>query len=160
MTSQKVAGSIVVFVGLAILAWIFLAPAEPKVDFEQSTDDRLKLALQHLKRIDAIQYFENGGRYIDSPGDPPFDLPQVVPLLKTLEKEFRFEWIVLVRPNQPADALELIAEIPPGVTRRMVHARLVELQKNFRGDILQEWGTDWFSLEFNNEEESAYFREE
>ncbi|WP_231741065.1 hypothetical protein [Thalassoglobus neptunius] len=135
-----------------------LGCSKPKLDLAEITDSRIDKAHESLRKVDALTFFENGGLYIDFPDDPPFDRPYIVPLLTTLTEEFHFEWSVFTLHEDPQQALELVAKIPPGTDRKAVQLRLAELQEEFPGDILQEWGDDYFSLDFNNAEESEYFR--
>lgn len=129
--------------------------SQPEPDYQKATDARLQRNLQGYTQTDALEYFEGGGRYVDTDGEPPFDQPYVLPLLKTLEKDFGFEWIVLT-PKRQTRARELIAKIPPGYSKSAIQNRLEELQADFPGAILQEWGTDYLSLDFLNVEEAEY----
>ncbi|MEW4487269.1 hypothetical protein AB1L42_04260 [Thalassoglobus sp. JC818] len=145
--------------GLMLCVMITLQScSKPKLDLSEVTDNRIDKAFESLRKVDAQTFFKNGGTYIDFAGDPPFDRPYVVPLITTLTDEFHFEWLIFTLHEDPQQALELVAEIPPGTDRKAVQLRLSELQEEFPGDILQEWGDDYFSLDFNNVEESEYFR--
>lgn len=139
--------------------------SEKEVNYAQITEQRIldSMNKDELKKVDAISFIENGGLYVDDPdfGDAPFDRPHIVPLLKALRDDFGFDWTALVsREKKSPRAYDLIARLPPGVSRAQVESRLSEIQTDFPGEILQSWGEEWLSLDFLNAEEAAFLAED
>lgn len=151
-----------------LICFIFLSVygcSESEVDFNEINESRIEKSMSSgaFKQVDAIEFLQQGGLYVDDPAfdDSPIDKPLVLPLLKTLEGDFGFEWIALVNPDQKQGrAYDIVAKIPVGVSRTRVEKRLKELQQEFPGDILQSWGEEWFSIDFFNSEEADFLNED
>lgn len=156
--------SLVSFATCALIV-ILTGCSEKEVNYAQITEQRILDSMNRdvYKQVDAIDFLEEGGLYVDDPdfGDAPFDRPHIVPLLKTLRDDFGFDWTALVsREKKSPRAYDLVARLPPGVSRAQVESRLSEIQTDFPGEILQSWGEEWLSLDFLNAEEAAFLAED
>ena len=117
--------------------------------------------IPNFDQKEAIEFLEKGGHFVEmgDPEDQKIDVPAVVPCLERLQEEFGMKWIAFIPKDDPEFAEAIVAKIPLGVSRKQVHETLVEIQQDFPGDILQEWGDRWFLIDFLDEEESQMLTE-
>lgn len=106
---------------------------------------------------DGLEFFRRGGRYCDFPEFAPYDQPYVLPLLERLSARFSFKWTVVAERHDLDSALSVYARIPDELNPRDIQSALSEEQANpnFKGDILQQWGHRYISLDFLTPEEVA-----
>lgn len=155
---------------LLVLAASLCGCSRPKIDLVSYVDKRVASydSTELYEKLDAIEYFEQGGNYVnfvDDPEEKPFDEPYVVPLLKKLEDTFGFDFYVVIekrkRKSRPArDAFEIIGTIPAGVNRNELQEFLKKYDETMPGEIIDEWGTDVLALDFFDEEEAAALAED
>ena len=112
--------------------------------------------------VDAIEYLESGGRFYDAadiPGKPDLDAEAIVPFLKDLKQEFGQEqYAILVEDDDYA--WSIVMKLPsetPG--RERFEAYLESVRQDFPGMILEEWGHDWITFHFLDEEDATFIRE-
>lgn len=114
--------------------------------------------------VDALPFFDRGGRYMDLDGDDTaatkFDRPHVAPLLKALGEEFELHWHAMVQPEQRDLALAILAELPSDPTLPdRIQAAIERHQQAFPGAILVQRGHRWLSLDFLTPEQEAFLEE-
>lgn len=136
----------------------------PKVSLEDRFDEEVETSWQvRWKWVDAIPFFENGGMYTDTgdPGDPQLDRAHVMPLLKRLGEEFQLSWKAVVGNKNEKNCMAVVAALPdePGLRGR-IEASLRQHEADFPGDILQQWGKRWVSLDFLNEKQVKFFEQD
>ncbi len=150
-----------VFLFVAIIA---VGCGAKPIDLESRFDDDVENAWStKWKWVDAVQFFEKGGMYVDSgdPEDPALDRPHVLPLLKRLQQEFGLEWQAVLDNTNQTTALAVVARLPNDSTiRQRIEASLQREQASFPGDILQQWGHKWLTLDFLNEAQAKFMEEE
>lgn len=149
---------------LLFLVFSVMAGCSRKKELDLLTVTDRQIEEEFLLRYEqtgAIKFLEKGGCFVDSEdrNEEKMDKLNVLPLLKDLEDKFGFDWIALTDPKFKKDAMQIIAKIPPGVSRYAVNEYLIEVQKTFPGDILQGWGNKWFSIDFLNQEETQMLKE-
>lgn len=122
-------------------------PPDHQALFDKEVEEMYFLAYDQL---DAVQFFRSGGRYVDvvGSGEDQFDGPYVLPLLEALDVQLHLKFIACVEKGNNKQAVAVVAKLPSGVRREQVEQILVEKQKTFPGDILQQWGHTWVSLDF------------
>ena len=149
-----VAAAAIVFAGFAL--WPGRS-GPPVPDLGNAVDAQFTetFATADFVRSDPAAFFGGGGTYCDEEEFAPFDVPHVLPLLERLTERLGLQWIVVSEAAYPRDAVSIYARLPNGVTREQVVAALVEEQRTFPGDILQQWGRDYIGLDFNTPEERA-----
>jgi hypothetical protein len=132
------------------------------VDYEARFDDDVETTwTKKWKWVDAVQYLEKGGVYVDTGDseDAALDRPRVLPILKRLQREFGMEWEAVLDQSQSL-ALAVVARLPNDASARAkIEAVLAEEQRQFPGAILQQWGHKWLSLDFLNEEQAKYMED-
>lgn len=149
------------FLVILILALVSITGCERKLKhdysskFDQLVEEKWKT---ESKWVNAIAHLEGGGYYVDldEEDEQPMDRPNVVPLLKRLEAEFKLEWEAVLETRDPTYAIAVVAKIPNDPKfKETFQAALVREQKTFPGAILQQWGYKWVSLDFLNQEDAA-----
>ena len=112
--------------------------------------------------VDAGPFFADGGHYYNDPKDPeatPLDEPHIIPLLTQLRREFGLEQFVILS-EEANMAYAVVMKLPQDAdSRRALETRLAEADAAFPGMILQEWGEEWLSLDFADEEQAEVIRE-
>ena len=104
---------------------------------------------------DAIAFLKSGGLYVDSgePDDPQLDRPHILPLLERMKSKFGMDPLAVISKQDAKLAFAVVAKMPQGVTQEDVQKFLLEEQENFPGEILQEWGHEWLSLDFLSQQD-------
>lgn len=130
--------------------------ARGRTEFDEQVDTIWK---SKWAWVEVPQFFEKGGEYVDSgeKGDPVYDKPLVLPLLKKLSAKHGLKWFAVVSKKKRNFALAVVAEYPrtAGV-REAVRDTLDEEQKTFKLDILVQEGNRWLSLDFLTQDESKF----
>jgi len=136
---------------------------EPEIDLEELVDRRVDEEwMQPGMYVDAGPFFEEGGHYYDHPemeDRPQLDEQHIIPLLTELREEFDLPQYVVLDDQTPGVAWAVVMKLPPGSgARQALHEFLDNADKQFPGMILQEWGQEWLSIDFLNEEEEKFVR--
>ena len=149
---------------LAALSLVCLVGCgEPEIDLEELVDRRVDEEwMQPGMYVDAGPFFAKGGHYYDHPDmedRPKLDEPHIIPLLTKLREEFDLPQYVILDEQSPGVAWAVVMKLPPGNgARQAIREFLDNADKDFPGMILQEWGEDWLSIDFLNEEEEKFVR--
>jgi hypothetical protein len=137
--------------------------SDPTAGWETANDQQVQRSFANQKTGDAIASLERGLTYIDQdePGEQKLDKPVVLPLLKRLKQEFGLDWQAAISKGKDPIILNIYAKLPSqdGI-REKIEAALDREQKTFPGAILQAWGNDYLSLEFQTEETAEFFEKE
>ena len=106
-------------------------------------------------QTDAIEFLTDGGIYVDrdEPGEQKLDRPHILPLLQKLKTELSMAPIAVVSRDDEKLALAIVAKLPEAVTRADVEALLLKAQDTFPGEILQQWGYEWLSIDFLSDQD-------
>ncbi len=141
--------------GVLSVCWIFVAGcSREQFDPQAAFDSEVEAGyLQKFPQAEAVRFLTEGGLYVDSgdPDDPEvarLDQAHVVPLLQRLDSEFSMKSIAVLSQDDPQVALAIVAALPDGVTKEEVTSLLMDVQQEFPGEILVEWGHKWLSLDF------------
>ena len=111
--------------------------------------------------VDAIRYLESGGKYYTAsmPGMPDLDREAIIPLLKRLKKEFDHEQYAILVEDEDY-CWGIVVKLPQDESQREKVEAFVEREmESFPGMILTEWGHEWLSLDFLDEQAAAVVRE-
>lgn len=131
-------------------------------DYESEVD--LKITedwMQPGMYVDAVEYLESGGQYdtLAMPDSAGLDQTAILPFLKRLKNEFDQEQYAILIEGEPY-CWGIVVKLPEDdVQRRQFQDFLDREDATFPGMILQEWGHEWVSLDFLNEEAAAVIRE-
>ncbi len=136
--------------------------------------------------VDAIEYLESGGHYHNSDDDPPgaqnLDQQAILPFLKALREEFGQDlYAILVEADEDAPANDrgdqgdaagqhtppldelawgFVMKLPNDeANRKRFEDYLESARQDFPGMILEQWGHEWISLDFIDEEQAQFVRE-
>jgi hypothetical protein len=147
---------------LIILPLLLLAAGCADDDYEADVDDKITEDwMQPGMYVDAVEYLEGGGLYdaMALPGQPGLDQVAILPFLKRLKEEFNQEQYAILIEDEPY-CWGIVVKIPvEDAEQQRFREFLNREDEDFPGMILQEWGNEWVSLDFLNEEASAVIRE-
>ncbi len=127
-----------------------------RVAFDKQVDTEWK---KNWNWVEGLQFLEKGGLYLDTgePGDPAYDRPAILPLLKRLSKSHGLKWHAVVDKKKRSFAVAVVGQLPEDEqSRRAIMDTLNEEQKTFPLDILVQQGNRWLSLDFLTPEDSAF----
>ncbi|MEZ6127506.1 MAG: hypothetical protein R3C59_02330 [Planctomycetaceae bacterium] len=142
--------------GLLIASFVSGCSQQPERDLKGEFDVEVQQNyFRNFGTTDAIKLLEAAGVYVDSeePDAQKLDRPHILPLLKRLKSEFGMDPIAVTTRKDPNLILAIVAELPPGVTQEEVRAMLLDAQNTFPGEILQQWGYRWLSLDFLSQQD-------
>jgi len=142
--------------GLLIGCCVLGCSQQPERDLKGEFDAEVQQNyFGNFGKTDAIKLLEGAGVYVDSeePGDPKLDRPHILPLLKRLKAEFGMDPIAVTAMGDTKLILAVVAELPVGVTEEVVREMLLDAQETFPGEILQQWGYRWLSLDFLSQQD-------
>jgi hypothetical protein len=150
---------------LAILVLLLpplLAVGCGKDDYESDVDFRITQEwMQPGMYVDAIEYLETGGQYdaMAMPDTASLDQTAILPFLQRLKTEFDPEQYAILVEDEPY-CWGIVVKIPEQPAQRQRFQEfLAREDAAFPGMILQEWGHEWVSLDFLNEQAAAVIRE-
>lgn len=148
---------------LAVCCCVPLVLAGCGRDYAAEVDARVTREwMQPGLYFDALEYFEKGGRYYsgaEMPGKPDLDREAIVPFLKDLKEKFGQEQYAIVLEGDDY-AWGIVMRLPTNPeNRRRFEEYLEEVRATFPGMILEEWGHEWISFDFLDEEEAEFIRE-
>jgi hypothetical protein len=135
----------------SILALLVAGCGEDKPDRQAEFDRKVEEQLPQYKRIDAVQFFEDGGSFwnLDIEGEAPVDQECVLPLVKALSTEANVKAEVLVSTKDEGFALRLLVPLPKDEeTRSRVDSIIAKADEAFAGAIIPQRGNDWLGLDF------------
>lgn len=132
-------------------------------DYKQIGDKMVTEAFdQHGPRVEAIPFFEKGGRYYDKEDDtrPNFvDREILLPMLKKLQETYRTDQWVIPTKDDPNMAMYVLVALPANKNAEDALAKVVEeYDQKFDGLILQQWGHEWLSIDFMSKESLEFFK--
>lgn len=148
---------------ITLLLLLSTGCGEPTPDLQEYVDQRIEDEwIEDGASVDAMQFFAEGGHYYNHPDFPdatPLDEPHIVPLLVKLRDDFELEPLVILS-EEPNVAYAVVMKLPEqGSQRRQaIEDWLNEADAQFPGMILQEWGYNWLSLDFLDEDEAEVVR--
>jgi hypothetical protein len=147
---------------LLLLVLLLLPVGCGQDDFEAEVDFKITEEwMQPGMYVDAIEYLETGGHYetMVMPGSPGLDQTAILPFLKRLKAEFDQEQYAILLEEEPY-CWGIVVRIPDEDPQRQRFQEFLNREDDdFPGMILQEWGHEWVSLDFLNEEAAAVIRE-
>lgn len=144
------------------LCLLFLLPGCGE-DHEAAVDAKVSEEwMQPGMYVDAVEYLEAGGEYDDmeaEKGKPELEDAAILPFFKRLKEQFDFEQYAILVDD--ADyCWGFVVKLPEDSAGRRKFEAFLETEKEaFPGMILEEWGHDWLSLDFFNEETAQMIRE-
>ncbi len=112
--------------------------------------------------VDAIEYLESGGHYYvadDTPGAMDLDREAIAPFLSDLKQAFgKEQYAILVEDEDYAWGF--VMKLPSDEAgRKRFAAYLESVRPDFPGMILEQWGHEWISFDFLDEEQAEFIRE-
>ncbi len=132
-------------------------------DYEAEIDAKVTQKwMQPGMYVDAVEYLESGGHYYDGddiPGNPDLDSEAIVPFLKDLKQEFgQQQYAILVEDDD--HAWSIVMKLPLDTSdRQRFEDYLESSRESFPGMILEEWGHEWITFHFLDEEQAEFVRE-
>ena len=134
------------------------------LDLQEFIDRRVnEVWMKPGQYVDAAEFFSNGGHYYNHPDDATaiqLDEAHIIPLLAQIREKFELDQFVILDGTAPQTAWAVVTRLPQNPRRvQELEAWLKAADSEFPGMILQEWGHEWLSLDFLNEEEAAVARE-
>ena len=130
-----------------------------RAEFDEQVDTVWK---KNWVWVEALQYLEKGGDYVDSgePGEPKYDKPNVLPLLKRLASKHGLKWHAIVDRKNRSFALAVVGSYPDqnGVQTAVMET-LNQEQDSFPLDILVQSGNRWLSLDFMTPETAKFLED-
>lgn len=124
-------------------------------DLKEAGDEFVREELlAKFEKTEAIPFFEvQGGHYFDLDNSTTVDRDVILPLLKRLNETVPTEQWVILRPRMKDGAGALLIGLPGNAE---AHERMVqvveEAQSRFSGQILQQWGHEWLSIDLIDKE--------
>lgn len=128
-------------------------------DFDKQVETTWK---KNWDWVAALPFLEKGGSFFDSgePGDPIYDKPHILPLMKRVSSQHGVKWHIMVDRKNRGFALGIVGQLPDveGVGKSVV-ATLTQEQKSFPLNILVHQGNRWLSLDFMTPEDAKFLEE-
>jgi hypothetical protein len=132
-------------------------------DHEADVDSKVTEEwMQDGMYVDAIEYLEDGGEYDDveaADGTPELEAAAILPFFRRLKEEFDFDqYAILI---EDADyCWGFVVKLPDDAAKRKEFQAFLESEnESFPGLILEEWGHEWLSLDFLDEQAAKVVRE-
>jgi hypothetical protein len=150
---------LLLLVSLAALSGCGSAAAvegQERVDFDRQVETTWK---KNWDWTAAIPYLEKGGTFFDSgePGDPNYDKPQILPLMKRVAAKHGVKWHLMMDKKNHSFGLGIVGQLPD---REGAHSAVIETlmeeQKTFPLNILVRAGNQWMSLDFMTPEDAKF----